>query len=56
MRTWWKRLAQSETGATAIEYGLIIAVLIVVMMAGMTTFGQRMGTLWGNMASTIVNS
>ena len=38
------RFAQDESGATAIEYGLIAALISVVIIAAVTTLG---GTLQG---------
>lgn len=36
------RFLADETGATAIEYGLIVAVLSLAMIAGFTQFGNAL--------------
>ena len=40
-----------ESGATAIEYGLIAAMIAVTIIVGMTTFGGSLATMF-NMIST----
>ena len=37
-----RRFFADETGATAIEYGLIVAVLSLAMIAGFTQFGSSL--------------
>jgi pilus assembly protein Flp/PilA len=37
-------LARDEAGATAIEYGLIAALIAVAIIAGATTVGTNLGT------------
>lgn len=39
MRNFIKNFAQDESGATAIEYGLIAALMAVVIIAGIGAFG-----------------
>lgn len=38
-----------EEGATAIEYGLIIAVIALVVMAGMMLFGADLNTFFSQL-------
>jgi len=38
---------KDEEGATAIEYGLLAALIAVVMAAGATTVGNSLNTLFG---------
>ena len=49
------RLAKEEDGATAIEYGLIAALIAVVIIAGATTLGKNVGSSF-NKVSTAVGS
>lgn len=37
------RLLRDETGATAIEYGLIAALISVALIAGATSLGDQIG-------------
>jgi pilus assembly protein Flp/PilA len=47
------RLRKNEAGATAIEYGLIAALIAVVLIGTLTTLGQRMNTKFGNISTAI---
>ncbi len=49
------RIIKDESGATAIEYGLIVAVVAVVALAGFRLLGTNLNTLLTNMAGTIAN-
>ena len=48
-----KKLAASRKGATAIEYGLIAALVAVVTIAGLTTLGSNLNTKYGNIGSSV---
>jgi pilus assembly protein Flp/PilA len=39
MRRFLSRLRRDERGATAIEYGLIIALIFLVILSALTAFG-----------------
>ena len=47
------RLAQDETGATAIEYGLIVALIAVVIIGAVTTLGTNLNTSLSKAGSAI---
>ena len=42
MKNLVKRFAKDESGATAIEYGLIAALIAVVIIAVLTSVGQNL--------------
>ena len=44
---------RNEDGATAIEYGLIIGLLAIGMMAGATQLGGSLNDKMGDMAATM---
>jgi pilus assembly protein Flp/PilA len=48
MRALCGRFLKDRTGATAIEYGLIIAVLSLAIVAGMGQAFEAIGDLWGS--------
>ena len=50
------RLIQDESGATAIEYGLIAALVSVVIIAALTTLGENLSTLFQTIAVTVAIS
>ncbi len=42
MQSFFKNLLQDESGATAIEYGLIAALISVVIIGAVTTIGTKL--------------
>jgi pilus assembly protein Flp/PilA len=49
-------LPKDQKGATAIEYGLIVALIAIMMMAGLRTLGGGAGGMWSNISSQVQNS
>lgn len=43
-----------ESGATAIEYGLIVALIAVVIITAVTTLGQKLNNAFGAINSNLV--
>jgi pilus assembly protein Flp/PilA len=48
-----KLFRRDEKGATAIEYGLIAALIAVAAIAAMTTIGENLNTTFENVAEQI---
>lgn len=48
------RFAQDESGATAIEYGLIAALISVVIITAVTLLGNNLTTVFNNIAGALV--
>ena len=48
-----KSLFKDETGATAIEYGLIAALVSVAAIGALTTVGKNLGTTFNNVAGQL---
>lgn len=46
-----KKFIGNESGATAIEYGLIAALIAVAAIAAMSTLGNQLGTTFNNVAT-----
>ena len=44
---------KDESGATAIEYGLIAALIAVVIIAGATTLGTNVGKTFNTIANNV---
>jgi pilus assembly protein Flp/PilA len=42
------RFAKDESGATAIEYGLIVALIAVVIITAVSTLGGKLNTAFGD--------
>jgi pilus assembly protein Flp/PilA len=47
------RFLRDESGATAIEYGLIVALVFLVAVSAMTAFGTSMTTMYNLISTTI---
>ena len=47
------RFLKNESGATAIEYGLIAALIAVVIIGAVTSAGGAIGTTFGAVASAL---
>lgn len=47
------RLMKNESGATAIEYGLIAALIAVAIITGVTSVGDKLGTTFNNVANNL---
>lgn len=45
------RFVKEESGATAIEYGLIAALISVALIAGATTLGSNLNTIFQNIST-----
>lgn len=48
-----QRLITDESGATAIEYGLIAGLVAVAIIAALTALGTSLDTLFSNVATTV---
>ena len=48
-----RRFLTDERGATAIEYGLIAALIAVVIVTAVTTIGTKLKTSFGNVGNAI---
>ncbi|HEY2662434.1 MAG TPA: Flp family type IVb pilin [Caulobacteraceae bacterium] len=48
-----KRFAQDDRGTTAIEYGLIAALVFLVIVTSVTAFGNKTTTLMNTVSAAI---
>jgi pilus assembly protein Flp/PilA len=53
MAKFFERLARDESGATAIEYGLIAALIAVVVIGAVTLIGTNLSTNFQTIATTL---
>jgi len=51
-----RRLRSDKRGATAIEYGLIAALIVIAMMTGLSTLGGGSGGMWTGLSTKIQNA
>lgn len=52
----FRRLIRDESGATAIEYGLIASVVVIVIIAGMTGYGDAITAQWNWISGVILSN
>lgn len=52
MRALW-RFLQDEAGATAVEYAVMLGLVLLAAIAGISTVGVGSGGLWSNNSSQI---
>ena len=45
------RIARDETGATAVEYGLIVGLIAAVIIVAVTTLGGQINTMFGHITT-----
>jgi pilus assembly protein Flp/PilA len=53
MRTILRNFWNNQSGATAIEYGLIAALIAVVIITGVTAVGTKLSTTFTNISTTL---
>jgi pilus assembly protein Flp/PilA len=49
----WLAIRLDKRGVTAMEYGLIAALVAVVIIAAVTTIGQNLSSVFNNIAGAI---
>jgi pilus assembly protein Flp/PilA len=55
IRTYLRMLGANQRGATAIEYGLIVALIAAATIGAMTQLGGGVSGKWGLLLSTMSN-
>ena len=56
IQTCFRTLRADRRGATAIEYGLIAALIVIAMMAGLQSLGGGVGGMWSKLGDTMNNN
>ena len=56
IRTMLRKLRADKRGATAIEYGLICALIVICMMAGLRSLGGGVNGAWGRLDSQVASA
>lgn len=55
IRDIFRTLRGDQGGATAIEYGLIAALIVIAMMAGLSKLGGGANGMWGKVGNEVTN-
>ncbi len=56
MRQMWKALqslSRDRRGATAVEYGFILALIVIAIIAALTEFGATTTQMWNNVSMRV---
>jgi pilus assembly protein Flp/PilA len=56
MKDFLSRFVTDESGATAVEYGLIAALIAVAIIAGATALGQNLNTVFTNLSTNVTSN
>lgn len=56
MKNLFERFVQDESGATAIEYGLIAALISVALITGATTLGNALNAQFDALATKMTDN
>lgn len=51
-----KKLYRSEQGATAVEYGLILALIAITAIVAISGLANTTGNMWNDVASEVTES
>ncbi len=51
MKTIIKKLFRDDAGATAVEYGLILALIVLAMLTALQSFASGSIAMWDNVSS-----
>lgn len=51
-----KSFYKDESGATAVEYGLIAAMVSIAVITGVSSIGSKLGTVFNTLSSSLETS
>ena len=54
MPTLVRRVLREERGATAVEYGLILAMVVLAMFGALQSVGSQTGSMWNNVSAKVL--
>jgi pilus assembly protein Flp/PilA len=54
IKNFFKRFIQEEEGATAVEYAVMIVLIIVVCLGVISTLGSNISTAFSKVAETLI--
>lgn len=56
MRRLLSTLLRSRRGATAVEYGLIVSLVVIVTVAAVKLVANQTSSMWGNVSSAVTEN
>jgi pilus assembly protein Flp/PilA len=49
-----RSLQRDQRGATAVEYGLIIALIVLAMIGALNLVANKTGSMWNNVSTQVL--
>jgi len=56
MTAFLRTLLANTRAATAVEYGLIVSLIVIVMVAALVDLGATTSSMWNNVSSKVVSA
>jgi pilus assembly protein Flp/PilA len=56
MKRWFGKLLASERGATAVEYGFILALVVLALIGALMAFAEASGDIWSDVSAKVVGA
>jgi pilus assembly protein Flp/PilA len=56
MLKFFRGIVKSQEGATAVEYGLIVSLIVVAIMGAISTVADSTINMWNGVSENIVNA
>jgi pilus assembly protein Flp/PilA len=56
MLKFFRGVVKSQEGATAVEYGLIVSLIVVAIMGAISTVADSTINMWNGVSENIVNA
>lgn len=56
MKKWLGKIVRDERGATAIEYGLIVSLIVIAMVGALAVLANTTGNMWTNVSNEVSES
>jgi pilus assembly protein Flp/PilA len=56
MMNWFRKFRVADEGATAVEYGLILALVVLAAMGAIVKIANSTISMWGNVADQVSKS
>lgn len=50
-----RHLLATQRGATAVEYGLIVAMIVIAMIGSLGYLGEQTSGMWSNISNEVTN-
>ena len=53
MKNWLGKIVRDERGATAIEYGLIVSLIVIAMVGALAVVADTTTGMWNNVSNNV---